>query len=183
MRQRIMIALALVLNPKLVIADEPTTALDVIVEAQILGILADLRENFDAALLLITHNLGIVAESCDRVAVMYAGEIAEEGGAQQVFSQPAHPYTRELLRSIVSLSTTELNYIPGAPPDLTAPPPACRFHPRCPNAMKVCAAKHPIEVTKDGQRVSCWLHGPKSEVPPGGEEPLERERISIAEEA
>jgi peptide/nickel transport system ATP-binding protein len=183
MRQRIMIALALVLNPKLVIADEPTTALDVIVEAQILGILADLRENFDTALLLITHNLGIVAESCDRVAVMYAGEIVEEGGARQVFAEPAHPYTRELLRSIVSLSTTKLNYIPGAPPDLISPPPACRFHPRCPNAMRVCAAKHPIEVTKDGQRVSCWLHGPEAEVPPGGEQPLERGRIAIAEEA
>jgi peptide/nickel transport system ATP-binding protein len=183
MRQRIMIALALVLNPKLVIADEPTTALDVIVEAQILGILADLRENFDTALLLITHNLGIVAESCDRVAVMYAGEIVEEGGARQVFAEPAHPYTRELLRSIVSLSTTELNYIPGAPPNLISPPPACRFHPRCPNAMRVCAAKHPIELTKDGQRVSCWLHGPEPEVPPGGEEPLERKKIAIAEEA
>jgi peptide/nickel transport system ATP-binding protein len=183
MRQRIMIALALVLNPKLVIADEPTTALDVIVEAQILGILADLRENFDTALLLITHNLGIVAESCDRVAVMYAGEIVEEGGARQVFAEPAHPYTRELLRSIVSLSTTELNYIPGAPPNLISPPPACRFHPRCPNAMRICADKHPIEVRKDGQRVSCWLHGPESEVPPGGEEPLERKKIAIAEEA
>jgi peptide/nickel transport system ATP-binding protein len=183
MRQRIMIALALVLNPKLVIADEPTTALDVLVEAQILGILADLRENFDTALLLITHNLGIVAESCDRVAVMYAGQIVEEGGARQVFAEPAHPYTRELLRSIISLSTTELNYIPGAPPDLISPPAACRFHPRCPNAMRVCASKDPIEVTSPGQRVLCWLHGPESEVPPGGHEPLERQRIGIAEEA
>ena len=146
MRQRIMIALALVLEPKLVIADEPTTALDVIVEAQILGILADLRRNFDAALLLITHNLGIVAEACDRLAVMYAGEIVEEGPAREVFATPAHPYTRELLRSMISLETTGLHYIPGAPPNLVAPPPACRFHPRCPNAMKVCADKHPIEV-------------------------------------
>ena len=143
MRQRIMIALALVLNPKLVIADEPTTALDVIVEAQILGILADLRENFDTALLLITHNLGIVAESCNRVAVMYAGQIVEEGEARQVFAQPAHPYTRELLRSTISLSTTGLHYIPGAPPNLIDPPPACRFHPRCPNAMRVCAEQGP----------------------------------------
>ena len=103
MRQRIMIALALVLEPKLLIADEPTTALDVIVEAQILGILADLRRNFDTALLLITHNLGIVAEACDRVAVMYAGRIVEEGDAREVFSEPAHPYTRELLRSTISL--------------------------------------------------------------------------------
>jgi peptide/nickel transport system ATP-binding protein len=185
MRQRIMIALALVLEPSLVVADEPTTALDVIVEAQILGILADLRANFDAALLLITHNLGIVAEACDRIAVMYAGEIVEEGGAREVFSQPAHPYTRELLRSIVSLATTELNYIPGAPPDLVDPPPACRFHPRCPHAMRVCAARHPIEVRSEegGQRVSCWLHGPDAEIPEGGREPLPREEIAVAEEA
>jgi peptide/nickel transport system ATP-binding protein len=184
MRQRIMIALALVLRPSLLIADEPTTALDVIVEAQILGILADLRDNFDTALLLITHNLGIVAEACNRVAVMYAGEIVEEGDARRVFSEPAHPYTRELLRSTISLRTTGLHYIPGAPPDLVAPPSACRFHPRCPNAMQVCAAQHPIEVrTQGGQRVSCWLHGPEGEVPPGGAEPLEREQIAIAEEA
>jgi peptide/nickel transport system ATP-binding protein len=188
MRQRIMIALALVLRPSLVVADEPTTALDVIVEAQILAILADLRRNFDAALLLITHNLGIVAESCDRVGVMYAGEIVEQGEIRQVFANPAHPYTRELLRSTISLSTSELHYIPGAPPNLEQPPPACRFHPRCPNAMRVCADKHPIEVELPGesgtpQRVSCWLHGPASEVPPGGDRPLEREEIALAEEA
>jgi peptide/nickel transport system ATP-binding protein len=188
MRQRIMIALALVLNPSLVVADEPTTALDVIVEAQILGILADLRRNFDAALLLITHNLGIVAEACDRVGVMYAGEIVEQGEIRQVFANPAHPYTRELLRSTISLSTAELHYIPGAPPNLEQPPPACRFHPRCPNAMRVCADKHPIEVrlheeSGSPQRVSCWLHGPRSEMPEGGERPLEREEIALADEA
>ena len=122
MRQRIMIALALVLRPKLLIADEPTTSLDVIVEAQILSILADLRRNFGTALLLITHNLGIVAEACDRVAVMYAGQIVEEGDARDVFIEPAHPYTRELLRSTISLDTTELHSIPGAPPNLIAPP-------------------------------------------------------------
>jgi oligopeptide/dipeptide ABC transporter ATP-binding protein len=196
MRQRIMIALALVLEPKAVIADEPTTALDVIVEAQILGILADLRENFDTALLLITHNLGIVAESCRRVAVMYAGQIVEEGEARRVFAEPAHPYTRELLRSTISLSTTGLHYIPGAPPNLIDPPPACRFHPRCPNAMRVCAEKDPIEVRlgaddasgaaaagRPRDRVSCWLHGPGSELPEGGTEPLRREEISVAEEA
>jgi oligopeptide/dipeptide ABC transporter ATP-binding protein len=184
MRQRIMIALALVLEPKVLIADEPTTALDVIVEAQILGILADLRRNFDTAILLITHNLGIVAEACDRVAVMYAGEIAEEGDAREVFAEPAHPYTRELLRSTISLETTGLNYIPGAPPSLIDPPPACRFHPRCPNAMRVCAERHPIEVrAAAGQRVSCWLHGPEGEIPEGGREPLEREEFLEAEEA
>jgi peptide/nickel transport system ATP-binding protein len=184
MRQRIMIALALVLNPKLLVADEPTTALDVIVEAQILGILADLRRNFDTALLLITHNLGIVAEACDRLAVMYAGRIVEEGDAREVFAEPAHPYTRELLRSIISLETTGLHYIPGAPPNLIDPPPGCRFHPRCPNAMRVCAEREPIEVPlAGGRRTECWLHGPADEIPPGGNEPLEREEIALAEEA
>ncbi len=118
MRQRIMIALALVLRPSLLVADEPTTSLDVIVEAQILRILADLKENFDTALLLITHNLGIVAEACDRVAVMYAGQIVEEGPARDVFADPKHPYTRELLRSTISLDTKVLHSIPGAPPNL-----------------------------------------------------------------
>jgi peptide/nickel transport system ATP-binding protein len=184
MRQRIMIALALVLRPKLVIADEPTTALDVLVEAQILSILADLKRNFDTALLLITHNLGIVAEACDRVAVMYAGRIAEEGDARTVFSRPAHPYTRELLRSVISLNTTGLHYIPGAPPSLIDPPPACKFHPRCPDAMRVCAQLAPVEQRlADGQRVECWLHGPGDRIPEGGREPLEQERIAVAEEA
>ena len=184
MRQRIMIALALVLRPKLVIADEPTTALDVLVEAQIISILDDLKRNFDTSLLLITHNLGIVAEACERVAVMYAGWIVEEGDARTVFAEPAHPYTRALLRSVISLHTTQLHYIPGAPPDLADPPQACRFHPRCPDAMVVCASKDPIEVRAEtGQRVRCWLHGPEEEIPDGGEEPLAREAIAIAEEA
>jgi oligopeptide/dipeptide ABC transporter ATP-binding protein len=184
MRQRIMIALALVLNPKVLVADEPTTALDVIVEGQILEILADLRRNFDTALLLITHNLGIIAEACDRVAVMYAGRIVEQGDAREVFAQPAHPYTQALLDSTISLETTGLEYIPGAPPSLIHPPPACRFHPRCAHAMRVCSTKHPIEVdVAEGHVTECWLHGPKDEIPPGGEQPLEREEIAIAEEA
>jgi peptide/nickel transport system ATP-binding protein len=184
MRQRIMIALALVLEPALLVADEPTTALDVLVEAQILGILADLRRNFDTALLLITHNLGIVAEACDRVAVMYAGQIVEQGDARTVFRHPAQPYTQELLRSTISLSTTALHYIPGAPPDLLDPPPGCRFHPRCPNAMKVCPQKDPVAVTTEhGSTVACWLHGPEELIPPGGTAPLVREEISLADEA
>jgi peptide/nickel transport system ATP-binding protein len=184
MRQRIMIALALVLRPKLLIADEPTTALDVLVEAQIISILDDLKRNFDTSLLLIKHNLGIVAEACERVAVMSAGWNVEEGDARTVFAEPAHPYTRELLRSVISLHTTALHYIPGAPPDLADPPRACRFHPRCPNAMVVCATTDPIEVRAEtGQRVLCWLHGPEDEIPPGGETPLEREAIALAEEA
>ncbi len=184
MRQRLMIALALVLRPAFIVADEPTTALDVLVEAQIIKILHDLRTEFDTALLLITHNLGIVAEACDRVAVMYAGRIVEEGDARDVFGQPKHPYTRELLRSTISLKTTGLNYIPGAPPDLVDPPTGCHFHPRCPDAMKVCAEQDPHEVKFDtGSRAACWLHGPESLIPADGHEPLEREEIGLADEA
>jgi peptide/nickel transport system ATP-binding protein len=184
MRQRIMIALALVLNPAFVVADEPTTALDVLVEAQILRILADVKRSFDTAILLITHNLGIIAEACERVAVMYAGRIAEQGDARAVFARPAHPYTRELLASTISLSTTSLHYIPGAPPDLVEPPSGCRFHPRCPDAMQVCPTRHPPTVTTElNQRVDCWLHGPDDEIPDGGTQPLQREAIGVADEA
>jgi peptide/nickel transport system ATP-binding protein len=184
MRQRIMIALALVLRPKLVVADEPTTSLDVIVEGQILALLADLKRNFGTALLLITHNLGIVAEACDRMAVMYAGKIAEEGPVRDVFAEPAHPYTRELLRSTISLETTELHSIPGAPPNLIEPPPGCRFHPRCPDAMRVCPVQQPVELRLEaGRRVQCWLHGPAPQIPEGGDRPLEREAIGVADEA
>jgi peptide/nickel transport system ATP-binding protein len=184
MRQRIMIALALVLRPVFVVADEPTTALDVLVEAQIISILADLRRNFDTSLVFITHNLGIVAEACDKVAVMYAGRIVEQGPVDDVFSRPQHPYTRELLRSTISLSTTGLHYIPGAPPDLVDPPPGCRFHPRCPDAMEVCRQRFPVPmVAEGGQTVECWLHGPEHEIPAGGHEPLIREEITVADEA
>ncbi len=184
MRQRTMIALALVLRPTFIIADEPTTALDVLVEAQILAILHDLKRNSNTALLLITHNLGIVASSCDRVAVMYAGKIVELGDARSVFSAPQHPYTRELLRSTISLTTTGLHYIPGAPPDLVDPPSACRFHPRCPDAMRVCSVLDPVEVkTPGGHRVACWLHGPETEIPPGGAQKVMPSDIPAAEEA
>ncbi|MDA0181012.1 ABC transporter ATP-binding protein [Solirubrobacter phytolaccae] len=183
MRQRIMIALALVLRPAVVVADEPTTALDVLVEAQIIRILADLRRNFDTALLLITHNLGIVAEACDRVAVMYAGRVVEQGPAYDITTKPSHPYSRELLRSTISLSTTELHSIPGAPPDLVSPPPACRFHPRCPDAMQICAQQWPTTVaTSPGRRSECWLHS-KDQIPKGLDAPLEREALAAAEEA
>ncbi len=183
MRQRIMIALALVLRPKVLVADEPTTSLDVIVEGQILALLADLKHNFGTALLLITHNLGIVAEACDRMAVMYAGKIVEEGPVRDVFREQAHPYTRELLRSTISLETKELHSIPGSPPNLIDPPPGCRFHPRCPDAMRVCAELEPIEQRLDERRrVLCWLHGPEQKVPSEGRLPLEREAIGIADE-
>jgi peptide/nickel transport system ATP-binding protein len=184
MRQRLMIALALVLRPAFVVADEPTTALDVLVEAQIVQILNDLRRNFQTSLLLITHNVGIVAEACDRVAVMYAGRIVEQGKVAEVFKNPQHPYTRELLRSTISLHTTGLNYIPGAPPDLVDPPDGCRFHPRCPAAMDVCATKNPVNIERaGGGRGECWLAGPEDQIPEGGKRPLKQEELTVADEA
>jgi oligopeptide/dipeptide ABC transporter ATP-binding protein len=179
MRQRIMIALALALRPKFIVADEPTTALDVLVEAQILRILADIRERFAPAILLITHNLGIVAEACDRVAVMYAGRIVEQGPVREIFGAPQHPYTQALLRSTISLSTQELHSIPGAPPDLVDPPSGCRFHPRCPSAMQICPRKFPPKFGP--QLAECWLHEPALSA--GDREPLVREEVSVADEA
>jgi peptide/nickel transport system ATP-binding protein len=188
MRQRLMIALVLVLRPAFVVADEPTTALDVLVEAQIIRMLHDLRRELDTSLLLITHNLGIIAEACDRVAVMYAGEIVEIGDAREVFSQPQHPYTRELLRSTISLASTGLSFIPGAPPDLVDPPSGCHFHPRCPDAMNVCATTHPIQrEMPNGSRTQCWAadlaHGFARDLTPEQTAPLTREEISVADEA
>ena len=159
MRQRIMIALGLVLGPAVVVADEPTTSLDVIVEAQILEILDDLRRRSDMGLVLITHNLGIVAQTCDRLAVMYAGHIVEEGAVGPVFSTPRHPYTQGLLASVISLDTERLSSIPGSPPDLLDPPPGCRFAPRCPFAMAACREQVPaLAPVEDGSRVACHLY-------------------------
>lgn len=187
MRQRLMIALALVLRPAFVVADEPTTALDVLVEAQIIRILHDLRREYDTSLLLITHNLGIIAEACDRVAVMYAGKIVEIGDAREVFSHPKHSYTRELLRSTISLRTTGLNFIEGAPPSLLDPPTGCRFSPRCPDAMSICAAREPEDRDFGGGHLAaCWAADQRDGlVSLTAEEsaPLEREEIHVADEA
>ncbi len=186
MRQRLMIGLTLVLRPAFVVADEPTTALDVLVEAQIIRILHDLRRDFDTSLLLITHNLGIIAEACDRVAVMYAGEIVEIGDAREVFSAPQHPYTRELLRSTISLRTTGLHYIEGAPPDLVDPPSGCHFHPRCPDAMTVCASRPPVPRLHGGSTAACWAADVRDGSVSLTEEeraPLVREEIGVADEA
>ncbi len=180
MRQRIMIALALALRPKFIIADEPTTALDVLVEAQILRILADIRDQYHPAILLITHNLGIVAEACDRLAVMYAGRIVEQGPVREVFADPQHPYTQALLRSTISLSTRELHSIAGAPPDLVAPPAGCRFHPRCEHAMQICADRFPPLVRSPGREAECWLRQPSDDA---SRRALRREEVSVADEA
>ncbi len=159
MRQRIMIALAIVLQPQLIVADEPTTALDVIVESQILDILDRLRRDERVGLVLITHNLGIVAETCDRVAVMYAGRIVEIGPVEHIFSDPKHPYTQGLLASTISLETTELHTIDGYPPDLVSPPTGCRFAPRCPAVMDHCTRVDPTLTTVGPlQEAACLLY-------------------------
>ena len=160
MRQRVMIALALVLNPKLVIADEPTTSLDVIVQAQILELLKDLKKRFNTSMILITHDLGVVAEMADRIAVMYAGHIVELAESEKIYYEPKHPYTKSLLRSIpnTNINDLELRYIPGSPPDLVNPPKGCRFAPRCSFAKNVCLEKEPPVVDVNGAKVKCWLY-------------------------
>jgi len=160
MRQRAMIAMALACDPAIVIGDEPTTALDVMVQAQILALLEDLRHKLGLSLILITHDLSVIAETCDRVLVMYAGRVAEEGSVEEVFRRPRHPYTQKLLAAFPNIATDRraLEVIPGSPPDLRNPPPGCRFAPRCFAAMPVCSEVVPPELTFDGVRVACHLY-------------------------
>ncbi len=160
MRQRIMIGIGLILNPDLLIADEPTTSLDVIVEAQFLDLLNELRRKFDLTILLISHNLGIVAQMADRITVMYGGRIAEMGKAEAVFDNPKHPYTQGLLASIpnIKLDQPELQTMPGAPPDLVSPPAGCVFHPRCPQVMDRCRKETPKVFNENDHLTQCWLY-------------------------
>ncbi len=160
MRQRVMIAMALSCNPKLLIADEPTTALDVTIQAQVLELLADLQQRLGLSILLITHDLGIVAGLCHRVAVMYCGRIVETGSADEIFEDPAHPYTQGLLRSTPSLDDVveRLVAIEGAPPDLLHAPTGCPFRPRCPLALDQCATR-PVSQETSGRSVACWRAG------------------------
>jgi len=159
MQQRVAIAMALACNPALVILDEPTTALDVTIEAQILELVKELRRDFGMSVLLITHDLGIIAQTCDRVAVMYAGRIVESAQVLDLFTKPLHPYTHALLRAIVSPHQSgDLEVIKGTVPDLIRPPQGCRFHPRCPHAMDVCRQeKPPITTPTPGHDVACFL--------------------------
>jgi peptide/nickel transport system ATP-binding protein len=166
MRQRAMIAMALACDPAVVIGDEPTTALDVMVQAQILELLERLRRDLGLSMILITHDLSVLAETCDRVLVMYAGKVAEEGPVKRVFTAPRHPYTRKLVGSFPNLHADRrtLDVIQGQPPDLLDPPPGCRFAPRCEFAMPVCTEVVPPEVRfSDGVRVACHLF-PKSDI-------------------
>ena len=160
MRQRVMIGLALALGPDLLIADEPTTSLDVIVEAQIIELLKELKKSLKLTLILITHNIGIVAETADRVAVMYAGRIAELGPTGDLFEKPMHPYTQALLNSVPNITKKGqvLSWIPGAPPDLAEPPPGCLYHPRCPHAFDRCKEEEPLLTKRNGSQVACHLY-------------------------
>jgi oligopeptide/dipeptide ABC transporter ATP-binding protein len=144
MRQRVVIAIALACKPKLLIADEPTTALDVTVQDQILKLILRLREQTGMAVLLVTHDLGVVAQTCDRVAVMYAGRIVEMAETEALFARPSHPYTRALLAALPAFGRERLEPIGGAPPNLVEPPPGCRFHPRCREAIPACAETVPM---------------------------------------
>ncbi|MHA1904510.1 MAG: ABC transporter ATP-binding protein [Candidatus Thorarchaeota archaeon] len=156
MKQRAMIALALTCHPSLVIADEPTTALDVMIQAQILELMKQIREQTSLSLILITHDLSVIAETCDRALIMYAGRIMEEAPVATLFETPAHPYTRKLISSFPSvLRDKEIDFIPGNPPDLINPPSGCPYHPRCDYAIDICKATIPPIENKNGVRVAC----------------------------
>ncbi len=160
MRQRVVIALALAASPKLIVADEPTTALDVSIQAQIIGLLKSLCKEQGAAVMLITHDMGVIAETCDRVAVMYAGRVAEIGPVQAVIHQPAHPYTAGLMGAIPAMDADRerLLQIDGAMPRLNAIPSGCAFHPRCERAMVQCHERRPGLMPAGPGRAACWLH-------------------------
>jgi len=160
MRQRVMIAMALSCNPKFVIADEPTTALDVIIAAQVLKVMKDIQRKLRLSMLVISHDLSMIAEVCERLAIMYAGKIVELGDVITMYKTPLHPYTERLIGAFPSIKNPKkvLTEIPGFPPDLLNPPPGCRFHPRCPYAMDICRKEEPelVEVEK-GHKVACHL--------------------------
>ena len=162
MRQRVVIALALAARPRLIVADEPTTALDVSVQAQIIGLLKRLCEDHGAAVMLVTHDMGVVAETCDRVAVMYAGRIVEIGPVHDVIHAPAHPYTVGLMGSIPAMDEDRprLLQIDGAMPRLNAIPSGCAFHPRCPHAFAPCTSARPELLAAGATHAACWLHAP-----------------------
>ena len=160
MRQRVMIAMALSCNPKLLIADEPTTALDVTIQAQILELMKELKEKLNTAIMLITHDLGVVAEMADHIIVMYAGKVVEEASALEIFDDPKHPYTIGLLNSKPNLNRTSarLDVIPGSVPNPLAIPKGCSFNPRCPHAMEICTKEVPhLDTINQTRKVRCWL--------------------------
>ncbi|MGN7397776.1 ABC transporter ATP-binding protein [Peribacillus frigoritolerans] len=164
MRQRVMIAIALSCNPKLLIADEPTTALDVTIQAQILTLMKNLRFDLNTSVMIISHDLGVIAELADRVLVMYAGQVVEEGNVFELFKAPKHPYTLGLINSTPKINDTkyQLDSIPGTVPSPSEMPTGCRFHPRCKFAMKKCVSQEPfLYELPSGSKIRCWLHEDK----------------------
>jgi len=159
MRQRALIAMALACNPDLLIADEPGTALDVIVQAQVLKLLKELKDRLNLAMILITHDLSIITETCEKISIMYAGKIVEQGDIVTIFEEPLHPYTKGLLGAFPSIKAAKrrMTSIPGLPPDLLNPPPGCRFHPRCPYVMDICRKEEPKIVKARNRYVACHL--------------------------
>ncbi|CAN7631947.1 ABC transporter ATP-binding protein [Variovorax sp. LjRoot178] len=170
MRQRVVIALALAAEPKLIVADEPTTALDVSIQAQIIQLLKKICKDRGAAVMLITHDMGVIAETCDRVAVMYAGRVAEIGPVQEVIHQPAHPYTSGLMAAIpdMTMDRERLNQIDGAMPRLNAIPRGCAYNPRCPRVFDRCLQERPDLLNAGATRAACWLHAARSAAPIDG---------------
>ena len=166
MRQRVMIAIALACNPKILIADEPTTALDVTIQAQIMDLMRELKEKSNTAIILVTHDLGVVANFADRIQVMYAGQVVERGTAREIFYESKHPYTWALLSSVPKVtneSKEELYALKGTPPDLLLPLHECPFASRCEYCMEICKEKNPMETSlSDTHKVSCWLQHPKA---------------------
>ena len=166
MLQRVMISMSLACTPKLLIADEPTTALDVTIQDQVLELMKEIQREDRMAIILITHDLGVVARMADRVAVMYAGEVVESGSVEAIFYRASHPYTQGLKEAMPDRhqrGKEELQAIPGSPPDLFSPPPGCAYHPRCPQAMQLCnRVSPPAFETGDGQHAACWLRHPEA---------------------
>lgn len=171
MRQRVMIAMAISCNPKLLIADEPTTALDVTIQAQILELMRSLKDKINSTVILITHDLGVIAEICNKVIVMYGGMIMEKSDIYSLYEKPQHPYTKGLLQSVPkNVTGTKKRLVPieGTPPDLLSPPKGCPFSPRCPHAMEICLREaSPLYRISDTQEASCWLHHPDAPVVEG----------------
>ena len=175
MLQRVMIAMSLACTPKLLIADEPTTALDVTIQDQVLELMKEIQREDQMAIILITHDLGVVARMADRVAVMYAGEVVEYGSTEDIFYQASHPYTQGLKQAMPDLHShgaDHLQAIPGSPPDLFSPPPGCAYHPRCPHAMQVCSRIDPPTSTIQGAHTaSCWQMHPDAPQTPDAPQP------------
>ncbi|RLI35460.1 ABC transporter ATP-binding protein [Candidatus Bathyarchaeota archaeon] len=160
MKQRVVIAMALVLNPEIVILDEPTSALDVSIQAQIMNLLKKLKKKLNISMIFITHDIALASDICDRIGVMYAGQIVELGSSEDVLLNPKHPYTQKLIASVPLLRGDRVpEFIPGAPPDLVNPPAGCRFRPRCSHAFGKCGLEPPFIELEEGRFVKCWLYG------------------------